>query len=162
MEIWKDIEGLEGKYQVSNIGRVKSLERKVKNKHGFRTVKEMILTQCISSNKYLTVNLGRPNDLVHRLVAFHFVPNPNNFKVVNHINFDKKDNRSENLEWCTAAENIMHSVKSGRYSNKLTKRDVLDIRLLEGFVTQKEISKRFGVNQSVISAIHRGASWSYV
>lgn len=87
-EIWKDIKNFEGFYQISNLGRVKSLERKVKNKNGYRTVKEKILCNYINDNGYYCVNLrkkcGIDIKLIHRLIGEYFMPNPNNYPVINH------------------------------------------------------------------------------
>lgn len=163
MEIWKDVEGFEGIYQVSSLGRVKSLKRKVKNKHGFRTVEEKILKQASSNTcKYLRVNLVNKVKMVHRLVANAFIENPHNNKIVNHLNFDIYDNRFENLEWCNQLQNMKHSKLNGRMYSKLTERDVKDIKLLIGFVTQNELAKRFNVTQGVISSIKRGDTWTHV
>ena len=100
MEIWIDIKGYEGIYQVSNEGRVKSLSNEA-------TRKEKILRQD-KSNRYSVVELscsgiGKPC-LVHHLVAEAFVPNPNGYTVVHHINHIKTDNRAENLEWMDEEE----------------------------------------------------------
>lgn len=108
-EIWKDIKGYEGLYQVSNLGNVKSLMfiNNVAKKH-----REKILFKSIRSG-YYTVNLCkntiRKSKQVHRLVAEAFIPNPLNKKIVNHIDFDRKNNRVENLEWCSQKENVRWS-----------------------------------------------------
>lgn len=108
-EIWKDIEGFEGKYQVSNLGRVKSLTRKVWN----YTKPGRILKPSMKENGYLRVGLSNGDKSekhahVHRLVATAFIPNPCNFPEVNHKNLNKADNRAENLEWCTSRYNKAH------------------------------------------------------
>lgn len=100
-EIWKDIKGYEGLYQVSNFGRVKSLISKGK-----------ILFMSTRSG-YFIVNLckkcKRVSKQVHRLVADAFINNPLNKNIVNHIDFDRKNNNVENLEWCTQKENVIWS-----------------------------------------------------
>lgn len=119
-EVWKDIAGYEGAYQISNFGRVKSLEREV-NIRLFnvgltkRKVPELIRKQIIYKNGYVGVQLHKQQKvklhLIHRLVAQAFLPNPENKPEVNHKNGDKLDNRVENLEWVTASENEQHSRK---------------------------------------------------
>lgn len=100
-EIWKDIDGFKGKYQVSNYGNVKSLIHD----------KPRLLKPSLT-NGYLTVTLsnkkGSSKYLVHRLVAFAFIPNPNNYKEVNHIDEIKTNNCVTNLEWCTRAYNMAY------------------------------------------------------
>lgn len=105
LEIWKDMKGWEGLYQISNIGRVRSLDREVTS--GFGSVR-MSRGQMIIPNVkkgYDTVGLCRNGSrewfLVHRLVALTFIPNPNNYPVVHHIDENKSNNHITNLEWCT-------------------------------------------------------------
>jgi hypothetical protein len=116
-EIWKDIINFEGFYQVSNIGRVRGLDRKAPHhKSGTQNIKGRLL-KFGNNNGYMSViltnNRKRENYLVHRLVAIHFISNPENKKEVNHINADKSDNTSLSLEWVTAKENAMHAVRLG-------------------------------------------------
>lgn len=115
-EIWKDIKGFEGRYQVSNMGRVRSLERLNTDKRGrIHHVKGMILKDSLNTKKgYYRVSLsdGHRNYThyeVHRLVALHFVPGYKEGLVVNHKNEIKTDNRAENLEWCTYQYNLNYS-----------------------------------------------------
>lgn len=110
-EIWKDIKGYEGYYQVSNMGRVKSCERIDNTNHKIR---EKILKPKTEKNGYLRVHLRTPNTskyiLIHRLVAESFLPNSNNKLCIDHINTDRKDNRVENLRWVTHKENINNPI----------------------------------------------------
>lgn len=111
-EIWKDIKGYEHLYQVSTLGRVKSLPKM----KGFYKNKERILNE-IPIQGYKVVNLSKNNTvkhhLIHRLVAETFIDNPENKLFVNHINGNKSDNRINNLEWCTRSENDSHAYKLG-------------------------------------------------
>ena len=109
-EIYKDIKDYEGLYQVSNYGNVRSI------KHGIN-----ILTQENAKSKdaiYKRVKLHKngvaTRFLVHRLVALHFISNPDNKSQVNHIDNDTTNNIATNLEWCTPSENMLHSRKQGR------------------------------------------------
>lgn len=178
-EIWKNIIGFEDSYQISNIGNVKSKNRRVNSKYGkTRFVKGQILKNIIDKDGYHKVNLKRNQKgktlFVHRLVCIHFHENPQNKKQVNHINGVKNDNRCENLEWCTASENRKHAYKTGLQNgltrrgdknnfSKLTEKKVLVIKkMIKNKIKQKCIASVFKVNPSAISAISSKKNWAWL
>lgn len=109
-EIWKDIKGYEGLYQVSSLGNIRSLNYNNQNR-------VQILKTAKQKNGYLVVGLSKNGNTkcarVHRLVAKEFIDNPYGKESVNHINGNKADNRVENLEWCTQTENMQHAKRTG-------------------------------------------------
>ena len=141
-EVWKDINGYEGCYQVSNLGRIKSLDRMTNNQYGEYFMKGRILKNSIIKEKgYCRVSLnngnGKISKRVHRLVAEAFIPNPENKPEVNHKDGNKLNNCVSNLEWCTNKENIEHSIRTGlkkhcngcsNSSSKFTEEDIIFIR----------------------------------
>jgi hypothetical protein len=173
MEVWKDIEGYEGLYQVSNIGRVKSLQRIApRSKFGNIPVKERILKFGKNRCGYNYVNLKlfsvSKTFTVHRLVTKAFLPNMENKPDVNHKNGIKTDNRVKNLEWVTTSENVKHSFKNGFQSNKceknpsskISKNDVLRIRSEEfKDIPKSEIALIFGISKGNVNKILRKAIW---
>lgn len=116
-EIWKDIKGYEGSYQVSNLGRVRSLTRKVNTFCGIRTTKGKVLKPLKTKNNYLRVDLKQhQNDKyvsIHRLVAKTFIPNPKEYPIVNHKDGNSLNNKVDNLEWCTQSHNIKEAFRLG-------------------------------------------------
>lgn len=118
-EIWKDVVGWEGLYQVSSFGRVKS----------FRKKEPHLLSTCVGTHGYCVVLLHdgkgqRKNERVHRLVAQAFIPNPNNYPYINHKDEDKTNNQVENLEWCTAKYNTNYGTCIERISAKNNKKPI--------------------------------------
>jgi len=114
MEEWKTIKGFDGKYQVSNTGKIKSL--KCKN--------PKIMAKRHNENGYCTIilyeNSKGTNFKLHRLVAEYFIPNPENKEQVNHIDGNKDNNTVANLEWCTRSENEIHSFRVLHQKHNMT------------------------------------------
>ena len=177
MEFWRTIENYEG-YQVSNLGNVKSLSKKLKCKKGVRTTKEKILKCKKSKQGYLSVQLKNKGKhfLVHRLVALSFIENKENKQQINHINGIKHDNKVENLEWCTQSENQIHAYKNKlqvpslhkracgerQGLSKLKKEDVVFILKNYKRGMGIEFSKLFNVSQTVILNIVNRKTWTHV
>ena len=143
-EIWKPIQNYENLYAVSNHGRIKSLSRMIKSNHdNCRFQHEKILNQLISDNGYCRVILYKNSIpttmLVHRLVAKHFVnnPNPKIFLEVNHKDENKSNNYASNLEWCTHDYNIKYSCSPCRTKNRNHKKD---LQLLITEIKSKRLS----------------------
>jgi len=157
-EVFKDILNYEGMYQVSNLGKIKSLKGK----------KEKFLKPSNTTHGYLKVNLNK-NGIqktfkLHRLIAEHFIKKIDGKEIINHIDGNKRNNNISNLEWCTHSENIKHAYKTGlkkpksgnQYTEnnkiwKLTKNDKDFIIKNKNNFTQKELAKKFNVSQSTIS-----------
>jgi len=162
MEQWKTIIDYP-RYKISTKGRVASYARGKKRFLKFRSHQGY-------SKAGLYIGGKMKYNSVHRLVAAAFIPNPENKPQVNHINGLKTDNRVENLEWCTASENIRHALKSGMMSrgenhhySKLSEQEVVLIRNLceEGF-TKSKLARWFGVGSAAISKIHLRQVWKHI
>lgn len=176
LEVWLDIKGYEGHYQVSSFGRVKSLARIVESRKGvFGNKKEKFLSDWDCGKGYRKVKLSKSgidkSIRVHRLVAQTFLDNPASKSEVNHVNGIKNDNKVENLEWVTGSENIIHSLAnnlkipqkgSEHGMSKLTEKDVLEIREIGRSKGLKEVSKIYKVSQSLISNVLLNKIWNHV
>lgn len=191
MEVFKDIEGYEGLYQVSNKGRVRSLDRLDVRSNGTngsnRMLKGALMKVGVSKGGYgmvtLYKNRKKTTFIVHRLVAIAFIDNPDNKRTVNHINGIKTDNNSKNLEWATHKENSQHGWDTGlitpshnningnaqgekHHGAKLTVKDVRfilgNVRTNGGTMSQRELGRHFGVSQSAVYHIVKRNTWRHV
>lgn len=165
-EVWKDIPGYEGEYQVSNIGRVRSLDRTVdiaNSKYGNhkRVFKGRILKPKIAASRgYPFVMLRLKNEKtitisIHRCVCMAFLPNPNGYNDVNHKNGIRTDNRVENLEWCTRQYNIWHSY----YVNMRKPSGCKSVRCVETGIVYPSClaaSRAMGIDNSSIAGVASG------
>lgn len=157
-EIWKDIEGYEGLYQISNLGRVRSLDRIINFKNGrSRLFKGKIFNLSKDTNGYLYAPLCKngkyKNKSVHRLVAQAFLPNPNNLPYVNHKDENKTNNCIENLEWCTPKYNTNYGTSIKRRIIKQSKQVVmLDLKgnIITTYPSIAEINKQLNYKKSAI------------
>lgn len=174
IEIWKDVTGWEGKYQISNQGRFKSIGGKYTKKFpdGYITL------GTIGYGGYRSVTLRKPGLCfqvrTHTLVAEHFHQKPESTErlTVNHLDGNKLNNNDWNLEWCTAGENVKHAVRIGLFDKKgekhknakLTNEKVIEMRRLrskEGWAHQK-IADTFGVCRRQASDVINGVNWGWL
>ena len=165
-EVWRDVISYDGRYQVSNFGRVKS----------FFDDKPHILKANKVTEGYLRLRLYKSgasqNCFIHRLVAQAFIPNPEDKPQVNHIDGDKTNNRVENLEWMTSGENISHAFKLGlskvpkgskNHSAKLTPDQVREVRSI--YVKSSytfgvsALARKFHVSEETVRDIVKGRSY---
>lgn len=158
-EVWKDIPNYEGLYQVSNLGRVRGLDRMTQCKNippFFIKGVELVLSKCAGGYFYchLSKNNKKKSYSVHRLVATTFIPNPNHYRDVNHKNGDKSDNRVSNLEWLTHKENIWHAIKNGMITpQKNNSKRVICVETNEIFESATEAAKAKNCNSCSICHI---------
>lgn len=160
-EIWKDIPGYEGLYEVSNYGQIRSIKRLEKCGNKTRIRKERILKQSLRRG-YLFVSLckkgEKENVVIHRIVALLFIHNPNNMPEVDHIDGNKINNKVSNLRWVTAKQNSNNLKAPNTYiGKKLNKggKAVLQFDLSGNFikewVTAMEVERSLGFRRSSIS-----------
>lgn len=160
-ETWKTIPGFEGYYEVSNLGRVRSLNRTVTSSRGKQYIKRGRIRKPIlndTTGYYAVVLCGEKTKktmTVHRLVAMSFLENPQNYNCVNHKNENKRDNRVENLEWCSKAyNNNFGSRKTASDKPVVAKHMITGERAV--FQNARMAAKKTGANYKNISACCRG------
>ena len=170
MEIWKDIIGFEGMYQISNYGNVKSLKKKKQHS-------DYLLKPFFIKNGYLKTQLSKNNvcyrPLIHRLVAMHFIDNPNNYKEVNHKDENKTNNRVDNLEWCDRKYNVNYGTAKLREAKTKHKYFIEQYDLNNNFIKKwyslKEIEidtnyKKNNIQQNCLGNTKSayGYKWKYI
>lgn len=180
-EIWKDIDGYDGVYKISSIGRIVRADRirtRITKLGKTSYIKEpsKIMKKCLDVDGYSVTRITKDGQRkffkVHRLVAMAFIPNPENKSEVNRINFIKDDNRVENLEWVTPKENVNHMVSNGRnnvshgeshYASKFKESDIIEIReMYANGVVQRRLSEKYNCCPRTICSIVHGETWKCV
>lgn len=157
IERWKDIEGYEDLYQISNTGKVRSLDRYIKIGQNRRIKKGQIIKVPIKKGYYqvrLSKNGKRKSFNVHRLVAKAFIPNPNNLPQVNHKDENKLNNNMQNLEWCNALYNNIYGTRIERVRNKTGKKIIqydLNGNFIQEFNSLSDIKRKLNYNMTSIS-----------
>lgn len=166
-EEWREIS--EG-YEVSSLGRVRSTDRVIHHSNGIdRFYKGKILSQELTNAGYLRVTTNRGRYSVHRLVAKAFCENNNNLKTVNHIDGNKTNNTSANLEWCSQSDNNKHAIMLGLVNvlngsdvgtSKLTEEQAIDI--ICSMDNYKTIADKYSIRISQVSRIKNGKRWGHL
>lgn len=173
-EEWRDVKGYEGKYMVSNIGRILSKGRSIRTGTGHRLTKDLVMTNMLSRYGYPTILLsdtsGKKLKTIHRLVASAFIPNPDNKPCVDHINTIKLDNRVGNLRWATHKENVLNTVtrkkKSDTFNSKINagewvnkpvnQIDLVSGNIVSSFISIKEAMRVTGIDNTLIGKCAKG------
>lgn len=164
-EIWRGINGFRGLYEVSDFGRVRSLPRGPKGR-------ERIIGSDSNSYSKVTLSIGGKSYCknIHSLVAEAFLPSPSEGKwCVNHIDGNKSNNHSSNLEWVSYRENNIHAYATGlskrgqeHYETRLTNEAVTEIRRLFNTMSAIDIANKFNLSRSATSAIIQGRTWKHL
>ena len=176
-EEWRDVLGFEGFYQVSNLGRVRSVDRVIDAGLGRKKfIPSRMVTQKLRAEGYLFVSLSKDGiqryPSVHRLVAIAFVDGYFEGAQVNHIDGDRTNNVAANLEFCTGLENVRHAHSLGlcpSAAGELNGRAVLtelDVKQIRVMLSQKVklvvIARKFGVSSTAISRIRDARAWAHL
>ena len=152
IEVWKEIEGCESKYEVSDTGSVRSMPR---NKSGLGRPYPLIMKQSSDKDGYMTVSLrigGKScRHRVHRLVASAFIKNEGEKPLVNHKSGVKDDNRVENLEWVTASENSFHAVETGLVISNFEKYKDRLVNDYNSGISIRELCRRYKISSEYVS-----------
>lgn len=176
MEIWIPIKGYEETHEVSNTGKVRSVDRMIPQGVHERKLNGKELTQFKTNDGYSIISLSRDasckTKIVHRLVAINFIPNSENKPHVNHLDGNKTNNHVSNLEWATISENAIHAFKNklrvspfgvDNGNSKMTDESIKEIRrLLNNGTTQVCVAKMFSISQSTVSSIKLKGTWSHL
>lgn len=165
-EIWKDIEGYENLYKISNFGNIISKRYWLLNKYIY---KERKIKPTIANNGYIRVSLTKDKKVkyvnIHRLVAQAFIPNPDNLPCVNHIDGNKENNRVDNLEWCTHSYNNKEAYRIGlrkayRGKDNCRSRAILQYDLSGNFIKEwdslSQITKKLGYDYTCVLRCCKG------
>lgn len=167
-EIWRPVKNFEGIYEVSNLGRVKGLDR---IKPNGRKQKGMIRKTHLTPDGYVIVGLSKNGKSytgkLHRMVATAFLDNPNNLKEVNHIDEDKTNNKVSNLEWCDRYYNIHYGSSMSKYSKPVVQLTI-DGELIRTYASMED-AHRHGYSPASIAAVctgkykqHKGFKWKFL
>ena len=169
-ETWKDVPGFEGEYMVSSIGKVLFVGRKVQTKTGYiKCIEPHLVSWREMPNGYAIIDLWKNNKAkrmyVHRLVALAFIPNPNNYPQIDHIDTDRLNNNVNNLRWCNQSMNNLNPLTNEKRKNlfknhstqsRWVKRAVIGINLSDKsdirYYTTVSETQKDGFNPSMVSA----------
>ena len=165
-EIWKDIRDFEGWYQVSNLGRVRSLDRFINHYLGGKRLYKGSLVKQQNKRGYNIVRFKKDGKSyyfqVHRLVAIEFIDDSKQDLQVNHIDGNKQNNNFLNLEWVTPSENIQHALTIGKFDKvqKLNSNDVIKIR--DSKRSLRSLGSEYGVSSTIIHRVKSGKSYKHI
>ena len=161
----KEISGYNGNYTISEDGVVLSNNAKFLNRAD-KSIKHLLTDDGYEFVR-LSLNSKMKKHFIHRLIAQHFIPNPQGLEQVNHIDGNKRNNKISNLEWCSRQDNMKHAALnnlmqngSGRPSSKLTEQQAIEIK--NSKLSGSQLSKIYGISKNTALLIKRGLKWSYL